>query len=160
MGKHRIDGWRVSFEMNVFLNLSIVRILKMTIQQQIKADLKTAMKEKDTDRKEAIRVVMGEFGRMDKKELSDDEVIKILKKLAKSEREMLDLKGEKEDSRFIEVVESYLPKMASDDDIKAWISENIDFSQFNNKMQAMRPIMQHFGSAADGNRVKDILQSL
>ena len=132
----------------------------MTIQQQIKADLKTAMKEKDDERKETIRVVMGEFGRMDKKELSDDEVIKILKKLIKSEKETLELKGEEKDSRYIEIIESYLPKTASDDEIKAWIAENINLDEFNNKMQAMKPIMAHFGSLADGNRVKRILQEL
>lgn len=132
----------------------------MTIQQKIKADLKIAMKEKDVDRKETIRVVMGEFARMETKELSDDEVIKILKKLVKSEKETLELKGEKKDSRFIEVIEAYLPKIASDDEIKRWITENIDLSEFKNKMQAMKPIMQHFGSSADGNQVKQILQDL
>ncbi len=132
----------------------------MTIQEQIKADLKIAMKEKDVDRKETIRVIMGEFARMESKELSDDDVIKVLKKLIKSERETIERKGETQDSRFIKIIEAYLPQTVSDDDIKAWIAENIDLSEFNNKMQAMKPIMQHFGSSADGNQVKQILQNL
>jgi hypothetical protein len=50
--------------------------------------------------------------------------------------------------------------MATDDDIRGWIAQNIDFSKYKNKMQAMRDIMANFGSAADGNRVKEILQNL
>lgn len=132
----------------------------MTLQQQIKKDLASAIKAKDEDKKNTIRVIMGEFGRQEKKELPDDDVIGILKKLIKAEKETLERKGETEDSRFITIIQDYLPKMASEEDIKAWIVQNIDFSQYKNKMQAMRPIMQHFGSTVDGNQVKQILQSL
>jgi hypothetical protein len=48
--------------------------------------------------------------------------------------------------------------MASEEEIVAWINENIDFSEFKNKMQAMGSIMKHFGPAADGDTVKQILQ--
>ena len=61
----------------------------MTIQQQIKKDLMGAMKAKDEDKKSTLRVIMGEFARADTKELSDDEVIKVMKKLIKSEKETL-----------------------------------------------------------------------
>ena len=56
-------------------------------------------------------------------------------------------------------MEGYLPRQASREEIAAWISANIDFSKFANKMQAMKPIMAHFGSAVDGNTVKEILQN-
>ena len=103
----------------------------MTIQQQIKIDLMGAMKAKDEDKKSTLRVIMGEFARADAKELSDDEVIKVLKKLINSEKEIV-----------------------------AWVRDNIDLSQFKSKMQAMGPIMKHFGAQADGNVVKNILQGL
>ncbi len=129
----------------------------MTIQAQIKADLVSAMKSKDEERKNAIRVALGEFGRNDKKELNDEEAIRILKKLINSEKEMLVAKGMKDDSIFIQILETYLPKLASRDEILDWIHRNINFSEFKNKMQAMKPIMSHFGSSADGNVVKQIL---
>ncbi len=132
----------------------------MTVQEQIKKDLMLAMKEKDEEKKSALRIIMGEFGRGEKKELTDDDVVKVLKKLVKSERETLEQTGKQGDNRYIEILESYLPKMAADEDIRGWIDQNIDFSKYKNKMQAMRDIMAHFGSAADGNRVKEILQSL
>jgi hypothetical protein len=62
----------------------------MNIQKQIKQDLTAAIKAKDANKKDALRVIMGEFGRLDKKKLSDDEAIKIMKKLMKSEKEVLE----------------------------------------------------------------------
>ena len=132
----------------------------MTIHEQIKKDLMQAMKEKDEEKKNTLRVLMGEFARSDKKELSDDEVVGVVKKLVKSERETLGLSGAQKDNRYIEILETYLPKMATDDDVRAWIAEHIDFSAYKNKMQAMKDIMSHFGAMADGNQVKAILMSL
>lgn len=129
----------------------------MSLQQQLKTDLVAAMKAKDTERKDAIRIIMGEFGRQDAKELTDDQVIAIIKKLIKSERELLAAKGD-DDSEYIKVLESYLPKQASEEEIHAWIEANIDFSTFKNFMQAMKPVMTHFGASADGNTVKKVLQ--
>ena len=132
----------------------------MNIQKQIKQDLSAAIKAKDSQRKDTLRVIMGEFGRRDKKELSNDEAVKILKKLMKSEKELLEKKGDETDSEFIRIIETYLPKMASEKEIIRWIEENIDFSEFKNKMQAMGIIMKHFGASADGNEVKKILQNM
>ncbi|PIP37229.1 MAG: hypothetical protein COX19_17135 [Desulfobacterales bacterium CG23_combo_of_CG06-09_8_20_14_all_51_8] len=132
----------------------------MTIQEQMKKDLMQAMKDKDEEKKSALRVVMGEFGRGETKTLDDDAVVKILKKLVKSEMETLEKSGRAMESRYIEILESYLPKMASEDDIRQWIGQHIDFSNYKNKMQAMKDIMAHFGSCADGSRVKEILQRL
>jgi len=132
----------------------------MAIPAQMKADLVSAIKQKDEERKNAIRVAMGEFGRVDKSKLDDEEAIRMLKKLIKSEKEMLEAKGVLEDSMFIRILEAYLPKLASRDEIIEWIQRNIDFSEFKNKMQAMKPIMSHFGSSADGNMVKEVLQDL
>jgi uncharacterized protein YqeY len=132
----------------------------MNLQSQMKKDLSAAIKAKDEKKKDALRVILGEFGRLDKKELSEDEIVKILKKLMKTEKEVLEQKGETADSEFIKVIENYLPKMATEAEITAWIHQNIDFSQFKNKMQAMGIIMKHFGAAADGNFVKKIIQKM
>lgn len=131
----------------------------MSMQQMIKDELKVSMKAKDTDRTGAVRILIGEFQRQPEKELKDEQVIGIIKKLVKSEKELLAASGE-ETSGFLRVMEAYLPKQATEDDIKAWVKDNIDLSSFNNQMQAMKPIMAHFGSSADGNVVKKVLQEL
>jgi len=134
--------------------------IMMTLQGQIKKDLMSAMKAKDDMKKNTLRVVMGEFGRLSQKELSDGDVIAVLRKLVKAEKETMIKSGDTGDSAYIGLIESYLPQMASDEDIKAWVKENIDLSQFKNKMQAMKPIMANFGSAADGNTVRRILDEM
>ena len=131
----------------------------MTLQEKVQGDLKVAMKAKDSDRTGAIRILIGEFGRQMEKVLTDEQVVAIIKKLIKSERELLAAQG-RDGSPFLTIMEEYLPKAASEEEIRAWIEANIDFSAYGNRMQAMRPIMNHFGSAADGNVVKKILQSI
>jgi uncharacterized protein YqeY len=133
----------------------------MSLQQQIKSELKEAMKAKDVIKKDTIRIIMGEFSRQPKKELSDAEVVAVLRKLIKSETELLEQSNKSvADSGYITILEGYLPQQASEDDIKAWITNNINFADFNNKMQAMKPIMTEFAGRADGNMVKNILNSL
>jgi len=90
-------------------------------------------------------------------EIINDDILDIIRKLVKSEKTVLDYKKEKM-SDYLEMLERYLPKMASRMEIETWIKENIDLAGYKNPIQAMGPIMQHFGKLADGNLVKQILQ--
>lgn len=131
----------------------------MRLQEKIQSELKVAMKAKDSARTGAIRILLGEFQRQPGKELADDAVIGIIKKLIKSERELMAAGGEG-DQAYIAVLEGYLPKQFSEEEIREWITANVDFTKYGNKMQAMKQIMAHFGSSADGNMVKTVLQGL
>ncbi len=131
----------------------------MNLQEMIKSELKASMLAKDKARTGVVRILIGEFQRQPEKELSDEKVVGIIKKLIKSERELIAAGGEG-DEEYIAILEGYLPKQASEDDVKNWVSANVDFSQFGNKMQAMKPIMAHFGTSVDGNLVKKILQEM
>ncbi|MCG6930154.1 MAG: GatB/YqeY domain-containing protein [Desulfofustis sp.] len=131
----------------------------MSLQESISAELKAAMKSRDTVRTDAIRVLIGEFQRQPDKQLADQQVVGIIRKLIKSEKELLAVSG-REDSGFIAIMEGFLPRQPGEEEIRAWIAGHVDFSQFGNKMQAMKPIMAHFGSTVDGNTVKRILQGI
>lgn len=120
----------------------------MSLHDKIRGDLKTSMLNRDETVKSAIRVIMSEFPK-----------ITVPITLESGKKTTLELKKE-ETSDYLQVLEKYLPKMASKDEILAWVNENIDFSQFKNAMQAMGPIMKHFGKLADGNLVKQILHDL
>jgi hypothetical protein len=63
--------------------------------------------------------------------------------------------GDEVTSHQIEIAQEYLPKQASEEEIKAFI-ETIDMSKFKNKMQAMGLIMKQF-PGLDGNFAKKIL---
>ena len=149
--------------------------LPMSLLEKIKADLKTALRNKDSEVKDALRLIMAEFPKLTvpitlesgkkttrlKKsdEITNDDIIGIVRGLVKSEKTVLEAKKE-EISEYLQILEAYLPRMASREEIADWITENIDFSQFKNKMQAMGTIMKHFGKVADGSTVKDILSKM
>jgi hypothetical protein len=131
----------------------------MSLQEKIKADLKSAMLARDEVRMSALRVLIGEFQRQGAKVLVDQEVMAVIRKLVKSETETMAKSGIKESS-YLQILESYLPKAPSEEEIRAWIMANINLAEFSNKIQAMKPTMAHFGGQADGNLVRRILESL
>lgn len=131
----------------------------MGLQEKIRADLKEAMLSKDEARISTLRVILGEFARQPKKELTDQQVQGVIRQLVKSENEMLSITGAKS-SDYLGVLESYLPRQPTEAEIREWIAANININDFANKMQAMKPIMTNFGGAADGNLVRKILESI
>lgn len=144
-----------------------------SLLDKLKADLKQSMLNKDVEARSAIRQIMAEFPKLTvpitlesgkkttrlktNEEITNDDIVGIIQGLAKSERIVLEFKNE-ESSDYLNILQSYLPKMASREEIIAWIRDNIDFSEYKNKMQAMGSIMKHFGKQADGKMVSEILQ--
>jgi uncharacterized protein len=149
--------------------------MDISLHDKIKLDLRNSMLQKKNDIRDAIRVIMGEYPKLTvpitlqsgkktsrvkkPEEITDDDLLGIIRGLAKSEKSVLELQ-KKESSPYLKVVESYLPKMVSSDEVKTWINENIDFAEYKSPMQAMGTIMKHFGKLADGNMVKGLLQEL
>jgi uncharacterized protein YqeY len=146
----------------------------LSLHDKIRADLKTALRSKDVSARDTLRQIMAEFPSLTvplvlesgkkttrvKKpdEITDDDILDIVRKLAKSEKTVLEYQ-KKESSPYLELLEKYLPRMATADEIRDWITANIDFANLKSPMQAMGPVMKHFGKLADGNQVKQILQS-
>ncbi len=118
----------------------------------LKTDLKTAMLERDFAKRDAIRIILGEMSRDRNKDLDNMKIVSIIKKLIKDEKESHN------DLMFINICRDYIPVEVSEKAIEKWIKENIDFSQYRNKMQAMKPVMEYFKGQADGNVVKAIIQ--
>ena len=150
--------------------------MPMRLLAKLKSDLKQATLSRNTDAKNTIRQIMSEFPKLTvpitlsetgkkssrpkkDEEITNDDIIDVIRGLIKSEKTVLEL-TKKESSAYLVMLESYLPQMASSEEIRAWIAANIDLSQVKNVMQVMKPIMRHFGKMADGNLVKQILQEL
>ena len=147
--------------------------MSVSLLDKLKADLKQSMLNKDVEARGAIRQIMAEFPRLTvpitlesgkkstrlktNEEITDDDIVGIIQGLAKSERMVLEAKNE-ESSDYLDILQLYLPQMASREEVIAWITDNIDFSEYKNKMQAMGTIMKHFGKQADGKMVNEILQ--
>ena len=137
--------------------------VKMSLQEKIKGDMTYYMSKNDKPKTDALKVIISELQRQKTKQLTDEQVIKILKSLLKSEEDRLSYIVKEElgvTSMYREVLMEYLPKQVSEEEITQWIKDNIDFSELKNKMQAVGIVMKHFGTKADGNTVKNIIQNM
>ncbi len=148
----------------------------ISLINKLRADLKKAILEKNEAVKGALRIIISEFptkitmpivlesGKKSSRpkrdeEIGNDEITSVIMGLCKSEKQTLEF-IKQPSSEYLRILESYLPQMASEEEILIWTQANIDLTQFKSPMQAMGAIMKHFGKTADGNQVKKILSSL
>jgi len=136
------------------------------LKQQIEQDLKTALLAGDKARATTLRglksvILYAEVAKGAREiGLSDDEVIALLAKEAKKRQESADLyeKGDSPDRQKAEleekaVIEAYLPKQMSEDEIKAIIEEvAAEFTEVSPRAmgQVIGVVKQKAGAAADG----------
>jgi len=126
----------------------------MGLQERIQNDLKLAILAKDEDRKSLIRVIMGEMSR-EGKILSDDKVIKILRKM-KENAELLSNKVE------ISIIEDYLPMTLNSTQTKKIIVDLINKNGFSG-MKDMGKVMaslKSMGGQIDGKIASQITKEL
>ena len=147
--------------------------MPLPLQDKLKEDLKLAMRARHDTLKNTIRQIMAEFFKLTvpvvleggkkstrpkkPEEITNDDIIGVIQGLVKSEHILLEAKKEAT-SEYLQILETYLPRQVSREELLAWIKANIDFGQYKNKMQAMGAIMKHFGKTADGKLVNQILK--
>lgn len=107
----------------------------MSLKEQLFADLKTAMKEKDTLKKDTVQLIRSgilQYEKDNKVELDDEGVLDIITKQLKSRRDSLPdyQKSGREDlieklNKEIEILLGYLPEQLSEDEIQKIVEEAI-----------------------------------
>jgi uncharacterized protein len=124
-----------------------------------------AMKSDNGDVKNALRMILGEVPRLNLKkdqQPTDEQILSIIRKLIKSETLVCEYSGKDVcDSKYLSILDSYMPKMMSRDEICSWLIKNkdiIDLSKFNPQVKAMGLIMKHLKGKADGKEVRSILE--
>lgn len=130
----------------------------MKLREKINTDYMTAFKEKNTVAKNLLSVIKGEIQTVEKNigsELSDEDVIKILQKSAKSLREMVDSGSEQAKEELV-IVESYLPKQMSKDEVTQKVTELV-----NSGITQIGAIMKEFASLpADKKMVSEVVKEV
>ena len=130
----------------------------MSLQEQLKSELKTAMQAKDKARVGTIRLLMAEIKQKEvdgRKELSDDEILGVLTKMVKQRKESIsqftaanrqDL-ADKEAAE-IEVLKAFMPQPLSDAEVHALIDATLQQlavtspQEMGKMMNALRPQLQ------------------
>ncbi len=145
----------------------------MSLKEQINNDIKTAMKEKDNAKRDALRLLSSAFKQIEvdeRKELSDDDVIKIIQKQVKQRNEaMIQYRDagredlyEKEASEAA-IFETYLPKQLSDDELesalRAIIAE-VGATSMKEIGKVMGAASKTLGAQADGKRINECAKKI
>jgi len=131
-----------------------------SLQDRIQADLKAAIVNKDIALRESLKIIVSELQRQKRKELSDETVVEVLRKLESWECDRLEKSGQT-GSDYLYIIKNYIPKQVSDEEIEKWITENIDLSKVKNKFAAIKPVLNHFGTTAtSGSQVKNVLLNM
>lgn len=150
-------------------------MMDMSLKDQLFADLKTAMKEKDTVRKDTIQLVRSGILQIEKDkkiELDEDGVLDVIAKQLKSRRDSLPdfEKSGRQDlidqlNREIEILLGYLPEQLSETEIQAIVEAAVaecDAKTMKDMGKVMALITPQVKGRADnkvvGNFVKKLLQ--
>jgi len=135
----------------------------MTLQERIKNDLNESIKARNKEKTNILKVIYGELQRHEKN-LNDEQVEDVLRKLINDEKENVE-RLKKSDiyhqyfSPYLLILENYVPQQISEDEVRKWIIDNIDFSQYKNKNESIKVVKTKFKNY-DGKIIKKIIEQL
>ena len=148
----------------------------MSLKEQIGEDIKTAMKAKDKVRLQTVRSIKKailekevEIRPQGQDSLTPEQEIELLSQQAKQRRDSIeqfknagrDDLADKE-SQELEVIESYLPAQASDEEIETLVDELIassGASSMKDLGKVMGPAMKQLKGKADGKKIQALVKS-
>lgn len=135
---------------------------------EVKKQITQAMRDKDAERRDLLKVVLGELqtaGARLSEALPDAEAERIVRKMVKSNQEMLELSKDpqvaEKMTREIAVLETLLPKTLSVDEIVEALGPVVDAVRAaGNDGQATGVAMKHLKSSGASVEGKDVGQAV
>jgi uncharacterized protein YqeY len=145
----------------------------MNLRETINQDVKSAMKAKETKKRDALRLLTSAFKQIEvdeRRELSDEDVIKIIQTQVKRRNDSATQyrDASREDLMQIELdeiafYEAYLPTQLSDEElsnvVKA-IIEKVGASSMKDMGKVMGVASKELAGSADGKRISAAVKSL
>ena len=141
------------------------------LKQQLQVALKAAMKTKDSDRRNAIRLLNSAIKQVEvdaRDELDDEGVLKVLQKESKKHRETiaeLEAAGRGDDSagaRFeLALIEEFLPSQLADRALRDIVTTAVSEAgavSMQDMGKIMKIVMPQIQGRADGKRVSAIVR--
>ncbi len=145
----------------------------MNLKEQLKADLKEAMRAKEIEKRDSIRAIntMIKQVEVDQRiELDDAEIIKLIQRGIKQREEAIaqykdaerdDLIKKEQDQ--IDIFSLYLPKQLSDEELEAAIRqiiEEVGATSMKDMGKIMNPAKEKIGGSADGKRINETVKKI
>ena len=130
----------------------------MSLQTKISEELKTAMKEKNTVKLSALRVLKSEVQRLEqsasgKVDLTDGDIVKVVKKLIEGVKETTNNPEE------LAVYTEYLPKQLSESEIRTVISV-LKQSGLTNLGDYMKHFKTQYDGLYDGKTLSSLVKEM
>lgn len=145
----------------------------MSLKEQISNDIKEAMKAKDTQRRDALRLLSSAMKQVEvdeRKELSDDDVIAIIQKQIKQRNDAAaqykDAGREElydKEMAEIAVFETYLPAQLDDAELESAVKaiiEKTGASSMKDMGKVMGAASKELAGQADGKRISGCVKQL
>ncbi|UCM99427.1 GatB/YqeY domain-containing protein [Sulfurimonas sp. SWIR-19] len=143
----------------------------MSLKETINQDVKNAMKAKDTKKRDALRLLTSAFKQIEvdeRKELSDEDVIKIIQTQVKRRNDAASQYKDagREDLMQIELdeiayYEIYLPKQLSEEELQKEVKaiiEKTGASSMKDMGKVMGMASKELAGRADGKRISDAVK--
>lgn len=141
--------------------------------KKLEQDMMQALKSKEKERAGALRLIISKCKNKAielRKELSDQEIIKVLQTVAKQHKESIKLykEGNRNDLVEAEVrelgfVEVYLPSMMSEEDLRGLVSSvvaEVGATSMADFGKVMPNVMKRGAGKIDGNTAQSIVKEL
>ncbi|WP_457743586.1 GatB/YqeY domain-containing protein [Sulfurimonas sp.] len=145
----------------------------MSLRETINQAVKEAMKAKDTKKRDALRLLMSAFKQIEvdeRKELSDDDVIKIIQTQVKRRNDAASQYKDagRDDLMQIELdeisyYEVYLPKQLTDEELTTALKSIIEktgATSVKDMGKVMSMASKELAGRADGKRISNCVKSL
>ncbi len=148
----------------------------MTLLNTLQDEMKVAMKAHDQARLDALRLMVSAIRYVEvdlpaqagtPKIINDEQIIGVLTKEAKKRREAIEaykdagrLSAAEQEQYELTLIESYLPKKMSEDEVRVKVKEVLDSNKFDNFGLAMNAVMKVVGKDAEGGTVAKIVKEL
>lgn len=145
----------------------------MSIKEQLKNDLKEAMRAKEIVKRDSIRAINTMIKQIEvdeRKDLSDEEVVKLIQRGIKQREEAaIQYKEAGRDDLVskeleqVEVFQAYLPKQLSDEELEAGMKEiiaQVGASTMKDMGKVMGTATKTFAGVADGKRINEMVKKL
>ena len=145
----------------------------MNLKEQLKEDLKTAMRDKDVVKRDSIRSINTMIKQIEvdeRKDLNDEDIIKLIQKGIKQREEAItqyaaassdDLVAKEQEQ--IDIFMLYLPTQASDEELEAGMKEIIAQTAATTMKdigKVMGAASKKFAGVADGKRINEMVKKL
>ena len=145
----------------------------MSLKEQINQDVKNAMKAKDTKKRDALRLLTSAMKQIEvdeRKELSDDDIIKIIQTQIKRRNDSASQYKEagrnelmQQELDEIAYYEVYLPKQLTDEELEnelKAIVEKVGATSPKDMGKVMGVASKELAGRADGKRISSCVKSL